>query len=53
MKLFKVQSTFPRLVKPVTDTLLELTNTQSVTDLTKRLKKCGIGVDTGKMSQSL
>ncbi len=40
-----VQSIFPRLVRPVTETLLEVTSQKSVKDMKKRLRKQGIGVE--------
>ncbi len=40
-----VQSIFPRLTRPVTETLLEVTNQKSLKDIKKKLKKNGIGVE--------
>ena len=40
-----VQSIFPRLTRPVTDTLLEVTNQKSLKDIKKKLKKNGIWVE--------
>ena len=40
-----VQAIFPRLVRPVTKTLLEVVSPKSVPDIRKRLKKNGIGVE--------
>ncbi len=40
-----VQAIFPRLMRPLTETLLELVNSKSLPDVTKKLKKNGIGVE--------
>lgn len=40
-----VQSIFPRLTRPITETLLEVTNQKSLKDIKKKLKKNGLGVE--------
>ena len=40
-----IQALFPRLVQPITETLLEITNQKSLTDIKKKLKKNGIGIE--------
>ncbi len=41
----QVLSLFPRLTKPVTDTILEVTNQKSLSDIKKKLRKHGIGIE--------
>jgi hypothetical protein len=39
------EALFPRLTHPITDTLLEVRNPKSLTDIKKKLKKNGIGIE--------
>ena len=42
----ELQAVFPRLLRPVTETLLEITNSDSLGQIRKRLKKMGIGEES-------
>ena len=42
----ELQAVFPRLLCPVTETLLEITNPDSLGQIRKRLKKMGIGEES-------